>query len=93
MENGYGKRTKIKEYRLQRRGGTGIKAAKINEKTGKIVFSRIVGEEEKDLIVVSKKGQVIRSPLGSISILGRATSGVRVMRLAEGDKVASAICL
>ena len=93
MENGYGKRTKIKEYRLQRRGGTGIKAAKINEKTGKIVFSRIVGEEEKDLIVISKKGQVIRSPLGSISILGRATSGVRVMRLAEGDKVASAICL
>jgi len=92
MENGYGKRTKIKEYRLQRRGGSGIKAARVTQKTGKIVFSRMVGEEEKDLIVISQKGQVIRSSLGSISILGRATSGVKVMRLAKGDKVASAIC-
>ena len=93
MENGYGKRTKVKEYRLQKRGGTGIKVARITEKTGKIVFSKVVGEEEKDLLVISKKGQVIRAPLSSISIIGRASSGVRVMRLTKGDKVASAICL
>jgi DNA gyrase subunit A len=93
MENGYGKRTKVREYRLQRRGGTGIKTARITEKTGKIVFSKIVGEEEKDLLVISKNGQVIRLPLGSISIIGRASSGVRVMRLTKGDNVASAVCL
>ena len=92
-ENGYGKRTRIKEFRLQKRGGSGIKAAKINAKTGEIVFSKIVGEEDYDLIVISSKGQVIRSPLKSISTLGRATSGVRVMKLRKGDKVASAICL
>ncbi|PIV14125.1 hypothetical protein COS44_00640 [bacterium (Candidatus Gribaldobacteria) CG03_land_8_20_14_0_80_36_40] len=83
----------MKEYRLQKRGGTGIKVARITEKTGKIVFSKVVGEEEKDLLVISKKGQVIRAPLSSISIIGRASSGVRVMRLTKGDKVASAICL
>ncbi len=92
-ENGYGKRTKIEQYRLQRRGGSGIKAARITEKTGKIVFSKVLREEEKDLIVISKKGQVIRIPLGSISIIGRAASGVRVMKLSKGDKIASAICL
>jgi len=80
MENGYGKRTRVREYRLQKRGGTGIKTA-------------IVGGEEKDLLVISKNGQVIRLPLGSISIIGRASSGVRVMRLTKGDNVASAVCL
>lgn len=92
-ENGYGKRTKITEYRIQKRGGSGIKTARITEKTGEIVFSRVVGKEGKDLIVISKKGQVIRVPLNSISIIGRAASGVRVMKLGKGDKVASAICL
>jgi len=92
-ENGYSKRTKIKEYRIQGRGGSGIKTARINEKTGKIVFAKIVDEELKDLIVISKKGQVIRIPLGSISIIGRSASGVRAMRMSKTDKVASAICL
>jgi len=92
-ENGYGKRTKIKEYRVQKRGGSGIKTARVNEKTGKIVFSKIVDGELKDLIVISKKGQVIRIPLGSISIIGRSASGLRVMRMSKTDKVASAICL
>jgi len=92
-ENGYGKRTKIREFRLQKRGGSGIKAARITEKTGRIVFSKVVGDEERDLIVISQKGQVIRTSLGSISVIGRAASGVRVMRLDKGDKVASAICL
>ena len=93
MENGYGKRTKVSEYRLQKRGGTGIKTARINAKTGQIVYSKVVGPDDKDLIVISNKGQVIRSSLGSISVIGRASSGVRVMRLSTSDKVASAICL
>ena len=93
MENGYGKRTKVSEYRLQKRGGTGIKTARINAKTGQIVYSKVVGLDDKDLIVISNKGQVIRSSLSSISIIGRASSGVRVMRLSANDKVATAICL
>ncbi len=92
-ENGYGKRTAVEEYRLQYRGGSGIKAAKINDKTGKIVFAKILEPNDEDLVVISKKGQVIRSALKLISIHGRAASGVRVMRLSVGDKVASATCL
>lgn len=92
-ENGFGKRTDVEEYRLQHRGGTGIKASKINDKTGKIVFAKIPNQDEKDLIVISKKGQVIRSTLSSISIHGRVASGVRVMRMAASDKVVSGICL
>ena len=92
-ENGYGKRTRIEMFRIQRRGGTGIKAARICEKTGEIIFAEVVDTEDKDLIIISQRGQVIRTPLGSIPVIGRAASGVRVMRLAKGDKVASAICL
>ena len=94
MENGYGKRTDISQYRLQGRGGSGIKTAKITSKTGKIVLAAIVEtSEEEDLIVISQKGQVIRTGVKSISLLSRATQGVRIMRLDEGDKVASGASL
>jgi len=92
MENGFGKRTSIKEYRLQGRGGTGIKTAKINSKTGKIVGARLINNKDldRDMIIISEKGQVIRLPLKSVSHLGRATQGVRLMRFKEvKDKVAS----
>ena len=92
-ENGYGKRTKVSEFRLQHRGGTGIKAAKINEKTGKIVFAKVLESEDKELLVISKKGQVIRSDIKFISVHGRSASGVRVMRMQSGDKVVSGVCL
>ena len=92
-ENGYGKRTAVEEYRLQHRGGSGIKAAKINEKTGQIVLAKILEPEDQDLVVISKKGQVIRSAIKSVAVHGRAASGVRVMRMASGDKVASASCV
>ncbi|MCX6791404.1 MAG: DNA gyrase subunit A [Candidatus Gribaldobacteria bacterium] len=92
-ENGFGKRTPVEEYRLQHRSGTGIKAAKINEKTGKIVFAKILEPQDEDLVLISKKGQVIRSTLKTVSIHGRAASGVRVMKLATNDKVVSGICL
>jgi len=92
-ENGSGKRTDVKDFRLQGRGGSGIKAAKITPKTGELVFSKVLSGEEEDLIVISRKGQVIRAKITSIPVLGRATQGVRLMRLEEGDKVASATCI
>ena len=107
-ENGYGKRTDLKEYRLQGRGGTGIKTAKVTPKTGNLVASKALttrvlakGEneakaslpDEEDLIVISQRGQVIRTAISSIAVLSRPTQGVRIMRLEEGDKVASATCI
>ncbi len=92
-ENGYGKRTDLREYKLQRRGGTGIRTAKITSKTGEIVSSHIGTEEEEDLIVISQKGQVIRTKINLIPKLSRATQGVRIMKLEERDKVASATCI
>ncbi len=91
-ENGYGKRTDLKEYRLQKRGGSGIKTAKITSKTGDLVFSKLLITEE-DLIVISQKGKVIRSKITLISKLSRATQGVKIMKLEEGDRVASATCI
>ena len=92
-ENGYGKRSDLKEYRVQGRGGTGIKTAKIVAKTGELIASKILTDQEQDLIVISQQGQVIRLKIGSISKLSRATQGVRIMRLGEKDKVASIACV
>jgi len=94
MENGYGKRTEISQYKVQGRGGSGIKTANITQKTGKIVLSRILDDssESEDLIVISQKGQVIRTETKSISVLGRATQGIRIMKLDQGDRVASGDC-
>ena len=89
MSKGYAKRTKIKFYKRQKRAGSGIKTAKVTEKTGLVVSAKILNPEEEDLIAISKKGQLIRTPLADVSILGRATQGVRVMRLKEGDQISS----
>ena len=88
-ENGYGKRSDLKLYKIQKRGGSGIKTASVTSKTGKLVSGRIVNadEIESDLFVTSTKGQIIRIPLKSISVLGRATQGVRIMNMKNGDKV------
>ncbi len=93
MENGYGKRSGIKEYKVQSRGGSGIKTANLTAKTGDVVGGRIISkdvmEKNSDLMAISTKGQTIRLPLKSISKLGRATQGVRIMSFKEsGDKVA-----
>ena len=90
-ENGFGKRTPLKEYKKQRRGGSGIKTAKITSKNGSIVNAHILHGEEEELIAISRKGQTIRTPLPSIGVFGRATQGVRIMKMDAGDKVASAI--
>jgi DNA gyrase subunit A len=90
-ENGLGKKTSISFYKVQKRAGSGIKTLKVTPKTGKIVYMYILSTEaEHDLVIMSKKGQTIRTPLNAVSTLGRATQGVRVMRLEEGDNVASA---
>ena len=77
---------------MQGRGGSGIKTAKVTSKTGELVGSRILIEEQ-DLIVISQKGQVIRIKISQIPKLSRATQGVRIMRLDPGDKVASITCI
>ena len=92
-ENGYGKRTALVNYKEQQRGGTGIKTAKVTDKTGIIVVARILDPSEEDVIAISQKGQVVRTPIKNISKLGRATQGVKVMGLAKGDKVASVTCV
>ncbi len=91
MENGYGKRSDLKSYKIQKRGGHGIMTAKLTPKTGNLVSAHITTEEDKEIIAVSRRGQVIRTSIDSISILGRATQGVRVMRLDAGDKLASIV--
>ncbi|MFA5946439.1 MAG: DNA gyrase subunit A [Patescibacteria group bacterium] len=92
MENGYGKRSDVSEYTLQNRGGQGIKAAQLSTKTGKLVASHIVKEKDgRDMLVMSMAGQIIRTPVDTVSILGRATQGVKVMRFkTPSDKVATA---
>jgi len=90
-ENGLGKRTAISEYKVQGRGGSGVKTMNITPKTGKIISMDVINNtEERDLMAISVKGQVIRIELSTIPTLGRATQGVRIMRFKEeNDKVAS----
>ncbi len=92
-ENGYGKRTDIGQYRMQKRGGTGIKTAQITAKTGELVSAKILDGAEEYLIIISQKAQVIKINISSISKMGRATQGVRVIRLDKNDKAASITCL
>lgn len=91
-ENGFGKRTAVKEFKTQGRGGSGIIAAKITPKTGEVASAMVLIGDEEDLIVISRKGHVIRTKVDSISKLNRATQGVRIMKL-DDDKVASAACI
>jgi len=92
LENGFGKQTELKEYKVQGRGGSGIKTAKVTAKTGQIVYAAILTDKTKDqdMLVISQKGQIIRVEISNIPTLGRATQGVRIMRLNAGDKIASA---
>ncbi len=86
--NGLGKKTNIKEYKTQNRGGSGIKTAKVTPKTGKLIVAKIV-KDETEIIAVSQKGQVIRVSLDSLPTSGRQTQGVTVMKLRPGDNIAS----
>lgn len=91
-ENGLGKKTAVKEYKVQNRGGSGIKTAKVTPKTGKLIIGKVVAGEG-ELIAISKKGQVIKVDLATIPSLGRQTQGVTIMKLRPGDSIASLTCL
>jgi DNA gyrase subunit A len=93
-EHGYGKTTPAKEYKVQKRGGSGIKTVKLTQKTGAVVSGLVIGGEERasgELVVMSKKGQVIKLPLKDVPTLGRQTQGVRVMKMRDGDSIASVV--
>ena len=93
-KKGIGKRTPIKDFPLQKRGGVGVKAAKIWEKTGSIISARVIDETYDQVIITSKKAQVIRLPLKNIKRLGRNTQGVILMRFNnKTDSVAAVTCL
>ena len=85
-EKGYGKRTELGEYSVHGRGGIGIKNYSVTDKTGGVAAVKMVGEDD-DLLVITNDGTIIRTPVERISLLGRATQGVRIMRLAEGSRV------
>jgi DNA gyrase subunit A len=91
--NGFGKKTDLEEYKVQKRGGSGIKTAKVTPKTGKLIVAKVLTGFEQELIAMSKKGQVIRTALKDISSLGRQTQGVTIMRLRAGDGIASLVCI
>ncbi|MEM6998036.1 MAG: DNA gyrase subunit A [Patescibacteria group bacterium] len=88
---GYGKRTKISQFTAHKRGGVGIRSAVVNKKTGELVTVRALRPGASEMIAISKNGQTIRLGLDDISELGRATQGVRVMKLNAGDEVASVV--
>jgi len=91
--NGYGKQTELGEYKVQGRGGSGILTSKITTKTGPVITSQVVEDgEEEEVIAISKKSQVVRVGIKEIPVLGRQTQGVRIMRLREGDSIATLIC-
>jgi len=85
-ENGFGKRTDISDYRVTGRGGKGIITMKTNERNGKMIAILEVLDDD-ELMIISKKGIVIRTPIEHVSIIGRNTQGVRLINLEEGDKV------
>lgn len=87
--NGYGKSTKVANFEVKKRGGIGVKAAVVTSKTGPIVSVQTLPEEITDALMISSNGQTIRISVKEIPTLGRTTQGVRIMKLADGDSVAS----
>lgn len=88
-EFGYGKRTKISQFTRHKRGGVGIRSAVVNKKTGQLVAVKALSSDAQEIILISTQGQTIRLRLKDIPTIGRATQGVRIMRLNDGDSVAS----
>ncbi|WP_456082445.1 DNA gyrase subunit A [Leptotrichia sp.] len=89
-EEGYGKRTKLLEYRLTSRGGKGIINAKLNEKTGKIVDVKVVNEND-EIMLITSEGTLIRTSVNNISVIGRTATGVRIMKVRNNEKIASVV--
>ncbi len=87
-ENGFGKRTDIEDYRVTNRGGKGVKTLNITEKTGDLIAIKSVTDKD-ELMIINKSGVTIRMPVNDLRVMGRATQGVRLIRLDDGDKIAS----
>lgn len=87
-ENGFGKRTDFDEYRITRRGGKGVKTINITEKTGKLIAIKNVTEND-DLMIINKSGLAIRMAVSDIRVAGRATQGVILINIKEGDSIAA----
>jgi DNA gyrase subunit A len=86
-EEGFGKKTDVKNYRLQRRGVVGVKTMKINEKTGNLISAQIITEKEEELILFTKKGKILKTSLSFVPKLSRMARGVRLIKLEKDDKV------
>ena len=91
-ENGYGKRTDLDEYRITNRGGKGVKTINVTEKTGKLISIQAV-TDENDLMIINRSGLTIRTAVSQIHLAGRATQGVRIINLREGDAIASVMAV
>ena len=91
-ENGYGKRTDLDEYRITNRGGKGVKTINITEKTGKLISIQAV-TDDNDLMIINRSGLTIRTAVEQIRLAGRATQGVRIINLREGDAIASVMAV
>ena len=87
-ENGYGKRTDLEEYRITNRGGKGVKTINVTEKTGELISIQAV-TDENDLMIINRSGLTIRTSADQIRVAGRATQGVKIIDLREGDAIAS----
>ncbi len=85
-EKGYGKRTSLRQYRRQGRGGKGITTLRVTGRNGGLVGIKIAGNND-EVLLISSEGIVIRIPVGEVSRQGRSTQGVRLMRLDDGDRV------
>jgi DNA gyrase subunit A len=92
MANGFGKQTPLREYKVQNRGGSGIRTANVTPKTGQVVAAQIVQDEE-EILALSAKGQVIRTKLASVRMTGRAAQGVRIMNVKAGDRLAGVVVI
>ena len=91
-ENGYGKRTDLDEYRITNRGGKGVKTINVTEKTGKLISIQAV-TDDNDLMIINRSGLTIRTAVSQIRLAGRATQGVRIINLRDGDAIASVLSL
>jgi DNA gyrase subunit A len=87
-ENGYGKRSAIEDYRITNRGGKGVKTINVTDKTGKLIALKGVNDQY-DLMIITQAGNVLRIPVSSLRVMGRATQGVRLINIRENDKIAS----
>jgi len=94
MENGLGKKTEVKQFPLQNRGGQGVKVAKVTDKTGKVVAAQVIPPKAEEIIITSRRGQIVKLALASVPKLSRDTQGVILMRFSNAsDRIASATCI